>query len=410
MSAAAPASVTSSSPTGRPRVLVLTRSYPNALLPALGLWVERPTLKLAERCDVRVLSPVPYCPPLPSVGPLREYTRFRGVLREETRNGIEVLRPRFPVGPGTVLYPLEAAGYFAGVRSAVDSLRERFPFDVIHAHFIYPDGVVAERLARRYSVPFVVSEHAPWRGWFSRRGVAAKALPAARRASMLMPVSTAVRADMLEYGIDDERIEVVPPGVDETLFAPQPGAERSDDILFVGFVNFNKGLDVLFEAMRILQSRGSRARLLVAGGAHYRNTRLQGVQLARLPEELGIADRVEFFGVRPPEEIARLMASAGVVVLPSRAESFGAVLVEALACGTPVVATRCGGPEDIVTPEVGELVPREDPDALAGALERVLAERDRFDASDLRRYAVERFGLARTTALTVAVYERVLAR
>ena len=86
------------------------------------------------------------------------------------------------------------------------------------------------------------------------------------------------------------------------------------------------------------------------------------------------------------------MAESAVVVLPSRAESFGAVLVEALACGTPVVATRCGGPEDIVRDGVGELVPVEDPVALAEALGRVLAEPARYDREHLRRYAVERFG------------------
>ena len=86
------------------------------------------------------------------------------------------------------------------------------------------------------------------------------------------------------------------------------------------------------------------------------------------------------------------MAESAVVVLPSRAESFGAVLVEALACGTPVVATRCGGPEDIVTPEVGELVPVGDPDALATALGDALRESGRRDPARLRAYALEHFG------------------
>ena len=85
------------------------------------------------------------------------------------------------------------------------------------------------------------------------------------------------------------------------------------------------------------------------------------------------------------------MAESAVVVLPSRAESFDAVLVEALACGTLVVATRCGGPEDIVEDGAGELVAVEDPDVLADALTWVLAEPERYDRVSLRRYAIERF-------------------
>ena len=87
------------------------------------------------------------------------------------------------------------------------------------------------------------------------------------------------------------------------------------------------------------------------------------------------------------------MAESAVVVLPSRAESFGAVLVEALACGTPVVATRCGGPEDIVQDGVGELVPVEDSVALADALSRVLADPGHVRSDALcAALRVERFG------------------
>jgi glycosyltransferase involved in cell wall biosynthesis len=86
------------------------------------------------------------------------------------------------------------------------------------------------------------------------------------------------------------------------------------------------------------------------------------------------------------------MAESAVVVLPSRAESFGAVLVEALACGTPVVATRCGGPEDIVRDGVGRLVPVDDAEALADELARVLAHPDLYEARRLREYALRRFG------------------
>ena len=373
------------------RVLVLARSYPNDLFPTLGLWTERPTMLLAERCEMRVISPVPYCPPLPAVGGLDHYARFRGIARRETREGVEITRPRFLTGPGTSLYALEAAAYYRGIVREVDRLRAAFPFDLIHAHFIYPDGAVAHHLSRRYGVPFVVTEHAPWTGWLDRRGVARAAVPAARASAAILAVSTSVEGTIRSYVGDGPRVEVVPVGVDGDTFCLGPGERVSDQILFVGFINYMKGVDVLLEAMRLLRERGAPGRVVGVGGGFYRNTLRQEHELRGLARELGLDDRVTFIGRQPREEVARLMAESAVVVLPSRAESFGAVLVEALACGTPVVATHCGGPEDIVTEEVGELVPVGDPEALADALSRALGDRGRYGRERLRTYALERF-------------------
>lgn len=393
----------------RLRVLVLSRSYPNPVLPTLGPWVEQPTSRLLRHVELRVVSPVPWCPPLPDVGPFAQYARFRRVPRHELRLGVDVLHPRFPSGPGTSLYALEAGAYAAGVVRAVDRLRREFRFDLIHAHFIYPDGAVAHRLSRRYGVPFVVTEHAPWSGWLDRLGVGRQALPAGAAAAKIMTVSTYVRATVHER-IPGARVEVIPVGVDLDLFVPAPEERRRRDlVLFVGFINLNKGVDVLLEAMRTLAARSVPARLVLVGGAHYRNTRVQEERLRRDAAALGLGDRIAFTGKLAQSEVARLMAESAVVVLPSVAESFGAVLVEALACGTPVVATRCGGPEDIVVGDVGTLVPVGDADALADALAETLASGSRVPPDRLRAYASERFGWERIVDRIAEVYRLAAA-
>lgn len=376
---------------GRLRVLVLARSYPNDVFPTLGLWTEQPTAMLAERCELRVVSPVPYCPPLPSKGRFHSYARFRGIPRRETRRGVEILRPRFLAGPGTSLYAIEATAYYRGIVRQVDRLRAEFPFDLIHAHFIYPDGAVAHRLSQRYGVPFVVTEHAPWTVWLDRPGVARVALPAAQAAAAILAVSSSVERTIRAYAGDGPRVEVVPVGVDGDRFRLGTGPRIPDQILFVGFVNYTKGIDVLLEAMRLLRDRGAPGRTVLVGGGFYRDTLRQERELRACARELELDGRVTFVGRRPPDEVARLMAESAVLVLPSRAESFGAVLVEALACGTPVVATRCGGPEDIVDPSVGRLVPVGDPQALATTIDFVLRNPARFDAERLRESALARF-------------------
>lgn len=393
----------------RLQVLVLARSYPNDVLPTLGLWTESPTVRLARRCEVRVVSPIPWCPPLPPLRRLEQYRRFRAIPSTDSREGVEILHPRFVVGPGTSLYPFEARAYASVVEPAVRRLRAGFPFDLIHAHFIYPDGVVAHHLARRYGVPFVVTEHAPWTGWLDRTGIARQAVPAARAAAALMPVSTSVLHTIRAYAGDSVPATVVPVGVDTESFRPgREDTRRPEQLLFVGFINYNKGVDVLLAAMSQLAARRPSARLLLVGGSLYRSTRRQEERLRALVTSLGLDDRVRFLGRRPPDEVAGLMAESAAVVLPSRAESFGAVLVEALACGTPVVATRCGGPEDIVTEEVGELVPVGDPEALAAALDRVLGGTPAYDRDRLRAYAVARFGWDRIVDQIEQVYFRAV--
>ena len=391
------------------RVLVLARAYPNDVLPTLGLWTEQPTVRLAQSFDVRVVSPVPWCPPLPEAGPLAQYARFRRIPRAERRKGVEVRRPRLLVGPGTSLYALEARTYLAGVWKTVEQMHGERPFDLVHAHFIYPDGVAAHQLSRRLKIPFVVSEHAPWTGWLDRPGIARQALPAACAASAILAVSTSVERTIRAYADDAPRIEIVPVGVNPELFRLRPDLpRRPDQILFVGFINYVKGVDVLLRALRLLADRGLPGRALLIGGSFYRNTRLQEQELRALAERLQLGDRVAFLGRRPPEDVARLMAESAVVVLPSRAESFGAVLVEALACGTPVVATRCGGPEDIVSRDVGMLVSVDDVEGLAESLSVMLARRSEYDPSELRAYAVERFSWPTVTKDIERAYRRVL--
>ena len=393
-------------------MLVLSRSYPSDVLPTLGLWVERPTQLLSKRCDVRVVAPSPWFPPLPSIGPLRQFARFRSVPRREVRSGIEIERPRFVAGPGLSLYRFEARAQELGMRRTIERLRSAFPFDLVHAHMIYPEGAVAHRLSRRYGVPFVVSEHAPWtEEWFASSRVRREALDAAGAASSLLAVSASVRETMAAYGVDPDRVTVVPVGVDGDVFPiGSSEARRSDQILYVGWINYVKGVDVLLRAMELLKRRGEPARLVLAGGAAYRPTRLKEEELRRLAISLDLGDRVTFVGHQSHGEVARLMAESAAVVLPSRAESFSAVLIEALACGTPVVATASGGPEEIVRDDVGLLVPPEDPRALADAIVAVLHMPERFPPEELRRYAVSRFGWEAIVPKIEAEYARAAGR
>jgi glycosyltransferase involved in cell wall biosynthesis len=398
------------SPPDRLRVLVVSRAYPNDVLPQLGPWAEALTRQIAETCDVRVVSPVPWCPPFPRVRSLEQYTRFRDVARDEVRNGIPTVHPRIALGPGRSLYRTEGRSFEIGIRHAVERIHAEFPFDLIHAHFIYPDGVAAYRLGRRHGVPFAVTEHAPWYPWLSMPAIGRQALPAARAAALLVPVSSAVGATMERFGIDPARIRILPEGVDVELFRPEPATRRDpNQILHVGFINFNKGVDLLLQAMRVILGRRPEARLVLVGGSHYRDTRIQEEKLRAMARDLGLGKHVSFLGMRPQHELPEHMRASGVMVLASRAEAFGTVLAEAISCGTPVVSTRCGGPEDYVTSEVGHLVPPEDPHSIAHAILDVLDHPERYDPQRLHGFVGERFSWKSVAARHVESFHNVVA-
>ncbi len=394
----------------RPKVLVMSHSYPNNMLPLHGLWVERLVQHLKAGCDIKVIAPVQYCPPVPLLP--EYYRRFRRIEARSWSEGVEVLHPRFLVGPAMAFYSLEAATYYLGVVRTIDRLRRDFPFDLIHAHFTFPDGAVAARLSRRYSVPYIITEQSPWLPWMARPGlVRESSLWAARRSARVVAISQSVYHEIAELTGAPDKVVVIPDGVDGDAFTPGDSGDswNPDQILFVGFINYVKGVDVLLRAMERLIQRRPGTRLVIVGGSYYRGKRILEDELRKMVIDLGLTKWVHFAGTMPLPALVQKMRESAVLVLPSRSESFGSVLVEALACGTPVVATRCGGPEDIVTDEVGVLVPKEDPEALAGALEKVLASRGTYSPARLREHALGRFGWDTVARRYVDLFHEILA-
>lgn len=325
--------------------------------------------------------------------------------------GVDVAHPRFLTGPGYSTYNVEANLYYWSIRREVDRLREKFPFDLIHAHFGYPDGVVAAKLAKRYKVPFIITEHASWVPWMNNYPKARRqAVWAASRCSFHIAVSNFARQTIEQFTGDTERLRVLPNGVDVNVFrrAADFGPADPNQILYVGFMRHIKGIDILLRAMALLVKQKPDLRLVLIGGGIYRDSKAQEGQLRQLTQELGLEKNVEFVGIKTPQEVARYMCESSLLVLPSRTETFGAVLIEALACGTPVVATRCGGTEDIVRDEIGRLVEKENPEELARAMMDVIVRRKEFDPDKLRQYALKNFSWEEVAKRTGELYNEAI--
>jgi glycosyltransferase involved in cell wall biosynthesis len=233
---------------------------------------------------------------------------------------------------------------------------------------------------------------------------------AAPQVSRVTVVSTAVEQSVRDATGGLFRTSMLPNVVDESVFFPRTLDERRelDRILFVGAVRWVKGLDVLVRAVSILREEWPEIRLSVLGEAFYGQWRRDEVEVRKLCVALGVGDCVEFSGPATGPEVARAMRRSAMLVVPGRRESFSAVAIESLASGTPVVATRCGGPEDFISDRTGRLVQPNDPEALAGAILDVRRRQAEFDPNELRRFCVERYGREATRLRLKDLYEAVL--
>ncbi|WP_029733489.1 glycosyltransferase family 4 protein [Deferrisoma camini] len=348
------------------RVLTFTSLFPNAVQPDFGGFVARRMGAWAERYAEgwAVVTPVPLFPRLPWK---TKWDVFSRIPREERRNGWRICHPRYFMVPGV-------GGFFQGdsmARGAVGVAerlwREEGPFDLIDAHFVYPDGYAAVKLGRRLGVPVVVSARGTDVNLYpDLRGIGGKVRWAVRHADALIAVSQELKDRMVALGADSMRVHVIPNGVDLGRFSPRerPRGSRHRLLTVCNLVP-GKGVDVVIRAVAGLEPE---AELWVAGDGPERP------HLEALARGLGLEARVRFLGRVPHEEMPRLYAEASLFCLASRAEGCPNVVLEALASGVPVVATRVGGiPEWVEEGRTGFLVEPGDPEAFRGALSRALA-------------------------------------
>ncbi|HEX2438402.1 MAG TPA: glycosyltransferase [Methylomirabilota bacterium] len=267
-------------------------------------------------------------------------------------------------------------------------------YDLIHAHY-WLSGAVGLTLRERWGVPLVQMFHtlARLKNDATRDGaerepelrIAGEARIVAA-ADRIVAATTVERARLVShYGADAERIAVIPCGVDTTLFAPGDraaaraalGLDDRPRLLYVGRLAPIKGLETLLDGMARLHATGSRAHLTIVGGdADEAMDGHEGELRARL-RRLDLHDAVTFVGAQPQERLRAWYVAADATVLPSYYESFGMVALEAMACGSPVVATRVGGLQTTVRDRVtGLLVPDHDSAALADTLAHVLDDED----------------------------------
>jgi len=286
--------------------------------------------------------------------------------------------------------------------------------DLIHAHVSFPGGWIAMRLGQRFHLPYVITEHMgdfPFIEFRNPDGTIQEAITAPmRRARAVIAVSPSQAERIAGYGLP--RPIVIPNMIDEEFFKPGAGEKKqSDNFIFFALSAFKpaKGIGDLLQALALCRQQGcgkgmDAIRLRIGGSGEMEKG------LRALARRLRIETWVEWLGRLDRRQALKEYQSCDCFVQPSHLESFSIVLLEALACGKPVIATRCGGPESLVTPGNGILVPVQDAAELARAMAEMTRSAGSFDSLAIRRAVLETYSRERVCDQLETLYRSATER
>lgn len=355
------------------RILTYTTLYPNREQPRHGIFIRTRLARLRANHPVEstVIAPVPW---FPSDNPrFGRYAVYAGVPVREPEGDVDVRHPRYPVLPGLSWQVAPIALYLA-TRGLAARLHAERRFDLIDAHYFFPDGVAAVLLGRHLGIPVVITA----------RGSDITVLPgyrlprrlidwAGRNAAAMVTVCRALRDELVRLGQDATRITVLRNGVDLEFFVEvdrntvrkRYGITESKILLSVGNLVELKGNHLTLEALAQLPDTA----LVVVGDGPER------ARLDAIVRGLALGDRVHFAGTVPQAELRDYYSAADAIVLASRSEGWANVLLEAMACGCPAVASNVWGtPEVVGAPAAGRLMAERTPEAIAAAVRDLFAD------------------------------------
>jgi len=374
-------------------VLVLASLYPHAKNETIGLSTHRRTVELAKRCAVRVVA----------------LTDRYDLPEHDVRDGVQVLRPRWRRVPKLGAF-FDGYRYAARVAKALEGLRGESDLDLIDAHWLYPDGFGASRLGRRLGKPVVLTGRGSDVDEFCFRWPVRRfARAALRGAAQIIALTRRHKERMVEAGAEADRIAVIPNGVDTSLFCPGDRAEARQALglppdgvvlLSAGSIVHDKGYHHLIGGLAALGGEAD-ARLCIAGPGDYRGA------LERLARQCGVAERVSFLGRVAQGQMPLWYRAADLFCFGSYHEGCPNAILEAAACGTPVVSTDVGGIPDLVEEgRSGILFPARSDEAFASALRTALARP--WDRAAIAALGARR-SWAHVAAEYLALFERLVA-
>ncbi|MBV1911056.1 MAG: glycosyltransferase [Kangiellaceae bacterium] len=352
---------------GKKSIVLISNLYPNSNEKTRGLFIKQLTDSIAIKTRISVIAPIPF-------NPLELFRRKDSIPSVEIIDGIEVFHPRYIVIP-KILRSLTGYFFYLGIRSTIEQLVAQNRADVISAHWVYPDGFGAGLAAKKFNLPIAlhalgcdINEYTKYR---IRRQLITKALI---DSDINIVKSHELKNKIEALGIPLGKTKVIHNGVNQDKFIRQPmdlarkklKLEKNKKLcLFVGNFQVEKGLNYLIDAFALLKHE--EVELLVIGSGPLEFEIKKQIMDNELENKITLIGRVEH------QFIPDYLAAVNLLCLPSLREGCPNVVLEALSCGTPVVASNVGAVPDIISkPEFGLVVSPENPDALAEGISKSL--------------------------------------
>ncbi|MFC1668263.1 glycosyltransferase [Chlamydiota bacterium] len=361
----------------RYRVLFISSHFPNREHPTLGLYNLQQIRSLKQLCDVIIIAPIFW---FPFFKKRHRRKVSNSVLGIENINGLEVYHPKIFYIP-KLLRSLYGFFYFLSLIKLSKHIKRNFSFDCIYTNWLYPDGFGVMLLSKIFKVPYIAcglgSDINMYLDFPLRRRMIKKTIDSA--ASMFV-VSKALKRRLVQVGIKRE-VQVLYDGVDQSLFKPikkelawkelrVKANKNKITIIYIGNLEEWKGIFILLDAFILLLKdyRLKNIELFVIGGGPLYDT-----LYSKIIDEC-LEEYVFLQGEKPHKEISLWINASDLVCIPSFLEGLPNVLLESIACGKPVVATRVGGiPEVLSDEKLGFLVERGNTDELAEKLHKTIS-------------------------------------
>ena len=367
------------------KVLSVSHMFPNQLWPNNGVFVKERLKALSKVVDINLVAPLPS---FPFISSTRKYKGIEIIPEEECFDSLHVFHPKYRLIPKYLKF-LDGYLYYFTTNSFFSFLIQNENFDLLDFHWVYPDAFAGLKWARKFKKKIIITIRGNESICYFEKSLRKKMLiNTLQSVDHIIAVSNDMKQKVAgEYGVEHSKITVIPNGIepqdfymiDKKIARKSCGLEDNKKyILSLSRLSHEKGLEYLFKAFYSLDAKNTE--LVVVGDGPLK------AKLLRMASDLKIANRVKIIGAVPHNEAYLWYNAADVYCLPSLWEGCPNVIIESLACGTPVVSTEVGGIPDLVPcNDYGFLVPPGDPASLANALNNVLKKN--WDRDSIARYA-----------------------
>jgi glycosyltransferase involved in cell wall biosynthesis len=374
------------------KIVFINSIFPNPAEPLKGNFIQRMLQEYPQELELEVIAPVPFF--LSARRRKKVVVPFFRSINSDSRH-IRVWHPRYLLFPRNIMQSFIPIFEYLAILPILILLHKRKKIDALHANFCLPDGVACSYAAQKLGIPYLITEH---------RGAIESLLriprlkhlmfPAYANAFKVITVSQRIKDALYNAEYYKQNAVVIPNGIDLNQYPFTPNKSKPKKLIFIGNLVVDKGVQVLIEAFASLAAEDYI--LTIVGDGPYKKELMKKVQ------EHSLEQKINFWGEIPNADLGKVIAEHHILVHPSFQESFGIVVLEALACGKPVVATYNGGSEFILQDGHGVLVPAKDAVALADGIRKV-ADMD-CEALSLRNYVKENFALEKVIKDTLAQY------